>query len=155
MDIRLAEEKDLPAIYELGFDSYSAEVVATYGSVVDKDKCRKIAETMVKNKTVFLAISERNIIGAMLGIFTNSGFDSEVIYNSMFFFMKTEYRKFTKQFINDVENLLKLTTATRFIIGNPEFNNGPEMDRFYSIMGFKKLETHYIKPIIKEVKDER
>ena len=35
MDIRLAEEKDLPAIYELGFDSYSAEVVASYGSIIE------------------------------------------------------------------------------------------------------------------------
>ena len=150
MDIRLAEEKDLPAIYELGFDSYSAEVVASYGSIIDKEKARKIADTLVKNKTVFVAIIEGSIGGAMLGTITQSGFDSEIIYNSMFFFLKPEYRKFSKQFIDYVSEILKNTTVTRFVIGNPEFNHGAEMDRFYSMIGFRKLETHYIREVKKD-----
>ena len=147
MDIRLAEEKDLESIYKLGFESYSAEMVSSYGSIINKDKARRIAETMVKNKSVFVAIIEKEVAGAMLGTFTESGFDDEIIYNSMFFFMKPEYRKFSKQFINDINEVLKLTTTTRFVIGNPEFNNGPEMERFYSMIGFKKIESHYIREV--------
>ena len=92
-------------------------------------------------------IIEREISGAMVGAIVQSGFDSEILYTSLFFFIKLEWRKFTKNFIDGVAEILKSTPATRFIVGNPEFNNGPEMDRFYSMMGFKKLETHYIREI--------
>ena len=147
MDIRLAEEKDLPQIYKLGFDSYSEKIVEQYNGKVNKDKCRKLAETLVKNKSVFVGVIEGGIAGAMLGTIVESGFDSEVIYNSMFFFLKPEYRKFSKQFINDVAEILKFTAATRFVIGMPAFNGGEKMERFLSIMGFKKLESHFIREV--------
>jgi len=147
MEVRLAEEKDLESIYSLGFTSYSEETVKSYGTVIDKEKARAGVVALVKQNSVFVAIERSKFVGAMVGIFSGTMFSDDLIYASMFFFMAKGYRALAGNFVRKIEELLKEKKINKFIIGNPEFNHPEDMGMFYKLLGFNKLETHYIRNI--------
>ena len=60
--------------------------------------------------------------------------------------MRPNKRKHTVRVLKEIEGLLKGTKATRFVCGALATEEG-KLERFYSILGFKKLETHYYKKI--------
>jgi hypothetical protein len=147
MIIRLAEDKDLQAIYDLGFDSYSAEAVRNYDTVINKEKAKDSVANLVKNKTVFVATDNEKIIGVMVGMISDCIFSNDLIYSTLFFFMADRYRHLAKDFLQALETILKYAHVTKFVISNPELNHGGKIERFYLMNGFKRLEVHMIKNI--------
>jgi hypothetical protein len=83
----------------------------------------------------------------MIGTITPSIFSDDLIYGSLFFFMVKGYRNLANNFISQISGMLKQKKITRIIIGNPEFNHPEKMDRFYKLLGFRRLETHYIRSL--------
>jgi hypothetical protein len=151
MVLRLATEEDLPKIYDLGFENYSDKALAAYNTIIDREKVKAAVLSLVKSNTVYVAIQgmeeKEEIIGVMIGTLTQTLFSNDLIYSSMFFFMDERFRKYAEGFIKQLEIELRKNKVSKLIIGNPELNNADKMERFYKIMGYKKLETHYMRDL--------
>jgi hypothetical protein len=146
MYIRLATKDDLDEIYQL-FDNYTKETLRDYSTIFDKDKAQQAISRLVRINCAFIGIESEKIIGGMAGVITPCLFSSDIIFNSLFFFIHEDYRRFTKEFLRQVEEAFKKTKITRLIIGHPAMNNGKVVDRFYRMLGFQKLEIQYFKAV--------
>lgn len=147
MQIRMATEEDIGSIFGL-FADMSLDHLQGYDTIIDREKIKTSLVSMVRAQSVYLAQTEEGkIVGGMAGTIYPSLLSNDVVMCSMFFYIDKDKRNFTAGFIKQLEQILSKTGVTRLVIGNPDGNNGPEMDRFYSMLGFKKLETHYIKAV--------
>jgi len=152
---RIAIKSDIPNIY-LMFKDYHNDKMAEYGTEVNKEKILSSVESLIDKNLVFVAECNDIIIGGMAGVMSASLFSDEIYYNSMLFYVQPKYRRHTSDFLDMVELLIGELTVDgqhidKIIIGNPEFNHGGLIDRFYYMSGYKLLETHFYKPILHKV----
>ena len=146
MNIRFAEEKDLEAIYEL-YKHYTGDNIKQYNVILNKEKITENIRSFVMNKCGLVAEVNGEIVGGLAGIITPCLFTNDVMFMSMFLYFPEKHRKYVVTFIKGVEEILERTNVTRLVVANPAFENADKMDRFYTMLGFQKLETHYVKAV--------
>lgn len=146
MRVRLAEEKDVKDVMDL-FTEYANEGLGEYNITLDTARAEKIVRSSIDRKCGFVLIEDDKIVGGMAGYIVESFFSDDVFMQSIFFYIKKPYRSKAALFIKSLEIILRATKVTKFIIANIETNNGEKLERFYKMLGFKKLETHYIKGV--------
>jgi hypothetical protein len=146
MIVRLAKSEDMVGLVALHND-YTGEHLRPLNVVTDKSRIIVALSKMVRDNSTFVAVQDDKIIGVMAGTITPSVFSNDMYFVSMFFYFKPDCRRYSASFIRHLENMMMGTNITRLIIGIPALETGDKMERFYSFMGFKKLETHYSKAV--------
>uniref|UniRef100_A0A6M3KVM0 N-acetyltransferase domain-containing protein n=1 Tax=viral metagenome TaxID=1070528 RepID=A0A6M3KVM0_9ZZZZ len=145
--IRKAVENDLSRLYELGFTAYTQESLASFEMNLSEDKLKFVGEQAIKGGWSFVLVIDDIIVGCMLGAINPMMISDALVYGEIMFFIDEPYRKFTKTFIKKIECELINNGVSKFVLANIETNGADKIDRFYSIMGFKKMETHYMKSL--------
>lgn len=86
------------------------------------------------------------VIGTMAGHFLNPFSEKRRVFFVMFFFISKDFRKNIRKFIQVCTNLLR-GRADSIVIASPFSEYSEKRDRFYRLMGFKPVETHFMKAI--------
>jgi hypothetical protein len=151
MIVRLADRKDLSKGLQM-FDSINNEELfridelKELGIEFDRDVAERFIEHLVNLKSVFV-MDDKGIVGTMAGMYITSFFSKDIIFQSCLFYIKPEYRKFATRFIKRIEDLLRPTQVTKLIISNLDISRYKNLGRYYEMLGFKRLESHYLKGV--------
>lgn len=134
--VRVANEDDWQAINDI-VDNYDGLI--PYDINKTKDSLKK----SLSMQGIALAEYNGQIVGGVSGYMALSLFQEEIVFIVMFLIFKPEYRYLTKLFIKELELMLLTTRCTQIVYGVPA--SMPVLERFFGIMGYEKLETHYMK----------
>lgn len=144
--IRLATVNDIGKFHQLLID-YDKSDVNSYGVDFDIDTALVFIKQMIDMKNAFLMLEDDRAIGCFVGMLTKCFFSKQQFFQEIFFYINEENRYCSRDFIRYIEDQLKDSQVDHLVIGNMYANNGEAMGRYYEILGFKRLETHYIKQI--------
>jgi GNAT superfamily N-acetyltransferase len=145
--VRQAVVEDIPRLYELGFGAYTKESLAAFEMDLSEEKIKTVASLVLQAGWSFVLEVDDQIVGCIIGASSPFPFSDALVYGELMFFVQKEFRKFTRAFLTRVEMVLKTRGVAKFILANVETNDGEKIDRFYKILGFKRLEIHYMKSL--------
>ena len=146
MNIRYATEADLPGIEEM-YDEFKGEEFVSFGMTFDKPVTQQSIASMIMFGKVIICETGGKIVSMIAGLITPSMTSKDVYFVGCFFFVQQSFRTFTTRFLKEAINLVRLTKSTQFIIAVPNFSSFEKSERFYSMAGFKILETHWVKKL--------
>lgn len=140
-DIQLIQATQEDLVYVVGLiESYRDGMECDIDIIVDN------AIKMIDMDQVLLVYHDGKPIGCVSGVVAPCLFRKGMIFSVMFFYVKIGWRHLTKHILKELEMLLLPTNSSMITYGIPEESeNSAEMERFFRIMGYKKLETHYYK----------
>ena len=144
MIVRFAELKDIVNINEF-YKDYQGESIKRFGAVFSRLQTASTIQRLTEQGSVIIGEFEGKIIAGIAGLFSPCGMTQDIMFCSLLFYVQPDKRNHTKQFIKEVEILLK-DKATMFVIGIPA-DDGNKMERFFSMIGFDRLETNLYKRI--------
>lgn len=138
--ITIATQKDLPDIYHIcdTFKDYPG---------IDSGVLKESIKSMVEIGGILLAEINGNIVGGVAGYVMPGLYNGDLIFSVMFLYMKKGYRQYTKKFIKELELVLLPTKVNKIVFGILHSKVSHGYERFYRMMGYKKLETHVYKNI--------
>lgn len=139
--IRVAQPNDLPEVFRL-VDSVDSE---EFIFEINRDKLKNSLRELIYVRGALFGECNGQVIGGVAGYALPCMFTDEMLYCCMFLYVKKEFRHLTKKFIQELELTLLPTNAKRLTFGVPEGQSSDLMQRFFKMMGYKKLETHYYK----------
>lgn len=140
--VHLAEPLDLISVYAL-VDEYAD------GVDIDRNKTKNALREMVYANGVLLFEYNNFVVGGVAGYVMPSMFTDDSFFMSMFFYVRKEYRNLTKQCIKELELCILPSRITKLIFGvlaldNIKYN---KQKRYFKMLGYKELETHFYKDV--------
>lgn len=93
----------------------------------------------------FLMFKNNILVGILGGVIINSLLSDDLIFQEVIFYVKPEYRKYSKELLKYMELHLKDIDVNLMAMNAPSSDNIDIIGRFYNIQGFKELERIYLK----------
>jgi GNAT superfamily N-acetyltransferase len=93
----------------------------------------------------FLMFKDSVLVGILGGVVINSLLSDDLIFQEVIFYVKPEYRKYSKELLKYMELHLKDIDVNLMAMNAPSSDNIDIIGRFYNIQGFKELERIYLK----------
>lgn len=93
----------------------------------------------------FLMFKDSVLVGVLGGVIINSLLSDDLIFQEVIFYVKPEYRKYSKELLKSMELHLKDIDVNLMAMNAPSSDNIDIIGRFYNIQGFKELERIYLK----------
>ncbi len=138
--LRCAEPSDLFKIYSF-CDEYDD------GIDINRNKAKESLREFVYADAVLMVEYDGEIVGGIAGYVQEGMFTDDVMFSVMFFYMKRDFRRLTKRVIKELEATLRTTKVTKIVFSIPFGSKSDRLERYYRIMGYATLETHYQKSI--------
>lgn len=113
----------------------------------DLDHTKSSIQAYLDKQQIIIGEIEGYPMGAMAGSIHECLFTKEAIFASMFFYVPKSLRRFTREFLKEVEISFLPSKVTRLVIGIPGFEDHNRLARFMGIMGYQTLETHFYKKV--------
>lgn len=126
------------------YTEFKGEEFSNMGMEFDRHVTQISIEKMVKIGKVIVCETDNSIVCMLAGLLSQSMTSTDLYFVGCLFFVQKSFRSFTSNFLRDCKTLLKSTHATQFVLAVPAFSDAEKSERFYSIQGFKPLETHWI-----------
>lgn len=143
--MRMASIIDMDTIESL-YEDYTGEHMNI--AVLDKDIVRESISRMIADGALIIASVDNTDIGFVAGYMQKCLFSKDVMFSLMYFFVKEEHRNHSAGLLKVLEALLKKNTeATKLVVSSPAFGGNEKLDRWYTMQGFKPLETHFFKEL--------
>ena len=95
--------------------------------------------------TSLVAYEDDELIGVLAGLIFNHPFKNEKIWQEVFWYIKPEYRKYSKAMLSELEKFCLSLGIRLIVMAHFGCKKREQLDRFYKIHGFEYLETHFIK----------
>ena len=140
MNIRFAELKDMPSIIKL-YEGEQMEKLSEFQAKFSPAKVTESITSLIKDHIVLIAEIEGIVIGGMAGIKMPSMFSGDIMFCSMLFYFKEEFRHYTREFVVEAKKIFKDLGFTKITVN--ALGDDYTLERWYEFLGFKKLETHY------------
>ncbi len=139
----MATKKDLAFVHAItdGYDEDPIDVT------INRNRIKQIAPGMINANCVLMGEIDGETIGLIAGYKVPCLFSDDVLFATMFFYVLPYWRRYTKQFLKEIELCLTPTNITRLVIAVPAFKHFPARRRFMKMMGYKTLEEHMYKRI--------
>lgn len=141
--VRLATIKDLAFVHAIT-DGYDEEPIDV---VINRARIKEIAPGMINAHCVLMGEINGETIGLIAGYKLPCLFSDDVLFSTMFFYVLPYWRRYTKDFLKEIELCLTPTNITRIVIAVPAFKQFAARRRFMKIMGYKTLEEQFYKRI--------
>ena len=144
MLFRMMEKKDLNQLLVL-FNEFVEESLAEYDVDLNIDFINKIAEQYIE--TSFVAEKDGNIVGVLAGSILSIPTFKTPIYQEQVWFFSKEHRLHGVGLLRYAEKTLKDCDVTHIIMANMVNSKADKVEKFYKRVGYKPMETHYIKAL--------
>lgn len=143
--IRPAEYRDMPELCYM-VDAYNGPIVR------DPEATKKSLAELLSVNGIILGEYNGEVIGGIAAVASPCLFKNELWLNVMFLYIKPKFRRYTKEFIRELEMTLLATKATAisFAVVSEEFDpKSRQLRRWMRLMGYKELEVHFYKRLVK------
>jgi hypothetical protein len=100
-----------------------------------------------KNDGILLINEQGRCVGVIGGFATETIFSKDIIWNQCIIYVQKEYRKHTKEFYKYFEYYIKQRGFNQITMGAISNKYYKLTDRWLKGLGFKPIETHYIKEL--------
>lgn len=138
MIVRLATRKDLIKAEDFYKD---------YGdSSFPFFRIGKQIANLIDNNSAIVVEYNGELIGGMAGYISKTITGEESVYMVMFFYVVRRFRRKIRRILKAIMAFLK-GKVQQIIIASPYTEDSAKRDRFYKIMGFKPLETHFVRSL--------
>lgn len=131
MIYEIAKSSDANDIYH-SYRDYKGEEYGFQSDIA----MQSIAQCLVYGTVIKMHDDE--IRGFIAGYEQKSIISDHVYFVSVLFYIQESHRKHTKEFLTNIKNTLK-PKIDRLILASPT----DKLNRYYEMLGGKKLETHY------------
>ena len=142
MDIRLAKESDFEDGIEL-IKEFREESLKDYGVEVKPDQIQEVFKQCIAN-TLVIDIDGK-VVGTIAGIVTCLPADGSKVYQEVIWYVKKVYRKYGVLLLKKLEEFCRGQGIKHIIMIGMANLKAEKLANFYKKLGFKELETHYIK----------
>lgn len=102
-------------------------------------KIEEIYKYTIDYGQVFVYEKDNKIVGVFGGIITEPIMSTQKIFQELYFAFNSDYSGYAPYLIKYVKNNID---ADGIVIAH--MSDAGNLDKFYNILGFKPLETHYI-----------
>jgi len=144
IEVKLASESVSKVINEL-VDSYDKKEFIAPNILLDKEIVRKTIHNLVQSKGVYLGVKGSEVFGLIAGIYVPNILSKDKMFHCLFIYLKKGYRTLTKKFLRMVEDKLRQRKYTVITLSHLEDHDGEKMDRYYKMLGYRKIESHYLR----------
>ena len=138
--LKVAQANDLPVLFSL-VDDYDGDVQ------VNKTRIKNAIREIVYVQGAVIAEVDRQVIGAVVGYALPCLYNDDVIFSVMFFYVRKQYRKFTKDIVRELELVLLPTKVNLIAYGFIVNQDYLKLQRYMKILGYKEIGTHLAKRI--------
>jgi len=142
MEIRECRETDFPGISVL-IDKFHKEAIEMYGLRCNKETMEKAIRKHYGHAMVLIADGE--VVGLMAGHIVDYPLENRKIFQELIWYVSKKYRTHGVRLLRAIEKQCKDKGIQMIIMVAMGSSMKEKLDRIYKIMGYKELETHYIK----------
>jgi len=143
--IRLAEETDIEDGLEL-IKEFTEESLKDYGAgAVNPEQIKAVFKLCIGSTLV--VEKDGLIVGTVAGIVNNFPSDGSKVYQEIIWYVSKAYRKYGVLLFRKLEEFCRAKGIKHIIMIHLANLKAAKLDRFYTRLGFKELETHYIKTL--------
>lgn len=144
MLIRLGEKKDFPSVVNFLLD-FKTEEPAANGLIPPEDELMRLMPAFVG--TSLIAQSDGVDVGVLAGLVMDHPFRRIRVWQEVFWYIKPEYRRFSKEMLKALENACLNWDVRMVIMAHFGCQKRERLDRFYEINSYQYMETHYFKEL--------
>lgn len=90
------------------------------------------------------------VVGVFSGYFTNYILDNSMMFHELLWYVHPDYRQIGKDLYDYAESLIRSKGAVSMVMTHMATDQSDRLETLYKRMGYKPLETHYIKRFEKE-----
>lgn len=126
--------------------NFHAEAVGEYDCQFDP---ATVVDTITSadKSNAFLLIIDDKCQGLLYGTRSKSFFNQGDVFQEVMWYVNPPYRRYGIKLLRMVENLLKSTRVSIMIMAVLENSKTEKLKQFYSRLGFKPMETHYMRAL--------
>jgi hypothetical protein len=146
MNIKHYDPKWLNDVTEL-IEKFHAQFFQKYDPVLDPAEIEKaiVEYEGEKSKNSFLLIEGDKCVGIISGIEIWHRGNNKRVFSENFFFVDQPYGRYAVWFIHQVERMLRSQGYDMFVMSVLEGEKAGKVKRMYDNLGFKFIESHYLK----------
>jgi len=127
-------------------ENFHKEAVCEYGESFDVEV---LAETIrnADTQNAFLMIVDGSCQGLIYGSRWQSPMSGKVIFQETIWYVNESFRRYGISLLREVEKLLKSQGVNIMIMAVLENSKTEKIKTFYERLGFKPMETHYMRSL--------
>ena len=145
MRVETYSDKYLTDVISL-IENFHAEAVSEYDGVIDKAAIIETIKTAEHN-TAFLLIINDVAQGILYGTMLRSPMNGGQIFQEFIWYVNKEFRGKGVWLLEEVQKYLKSSGVSIMIMAVLENSKTDKIKKFYERLGFKKMETHYVRSL--------
>ena len=142
--VRPCEEKDFFMIKDI-IKEFHTEALEKFGLQYDDAQTNVVIETEYKEALVLEVGGD--VVGVISGHLIADGVHAGKIFQETIWYVKKEHRGYGKRLIKALEHRCKEQGLNAIIMGLIGNKMGERVELYYNRLGYKVLETHFIKEL--------
>lgn len=125
---------------------FHRDAVGEYDKVFDLDTVIETIKTG-SQQDCFLLTNDGKCLGLLYGMRIKSPLNGGIIFQEIMWYVDQRYRGVGLKLLYEVENLLKSQGVSIIIMAVLENSKTEKLKEFYERVGYKKVETHYMREL--------
>jgi len=127
-------------------ENFHHEAVGEYDDLLDPDS---VIETIKSSdhENAFLLTIEGACQGILFGVTFKSLINGGTVFQEIIWYVNEPFRRYGVRLLHEVEKLLKSRGVSIMIMAVLENSKTEKLKSFYELLGFKKMETHYVRSL--------
>ena len=126
--------------------NFHAEAVGTYDGMFDPEAVSATIRDGDHNNC-FLVLKEGKAQGILYGVVVPSMTSNWVMFQELIWYINKPFRKYGLKLLREAERMLKLRDINVMIMAVLENSKTEKLKRFYERIGYKPMETHYMRTL--------
>lgn len=130
-------------------ENFYDEALSEYDPYIDKDVLIQniISQKESNSKNCFLLIVDEVCQGILYGSRFKSLINGKDIFQEIIWYVNKPFRSYGVKLLREVEQILKNDGISIIIMAVLENSKTQKIKKFYEFLGFKPMETHYVRSI--------
>jgi len=127
-------------------ENFHKEAVGEYDDLLDPNSLIETIKSSDK-RNAFLLIIDDVCQGIIFGARFKSPINGKHIFQEIIWYVNEPFRRYGIALLKEAEKLLQMDGVSIMIMAVLENSKTEKLKSFYERLGFKKMETHYVRAI--------
>lgn len=127
-------------------ENFHEEAVGEYDNLIDSKAVIESIKAQAGTGTFLMVVNE-TCQGILHGVFTKSPLNDRLVFQEVMWYVNGPFRGHGVKLLKEVENRLKLAGVGIMIMAVLENSKTEKLKDLYVKLGYKKMETHYIRSL--------
>lgn len=130
-------------------NNFHEEAVGEYDDLFDPNAVIETIKTQSANEMAhtFLLVDQGICQGILFGVTTKSLLNGRLIFQEVMWYVNKPYRLHGIKLLKTAEEVLRLKKVNIIIMAVLENSKTDKLKKFYERLGYKPMETHYVRSL--------